>query len=111
MEQLQQLFQKTQRRNLLQRLAFYLIVSLASVLSAATASAQVMPITIRADRLLDGVGGITENVTITVERVYRKNKSYLYLSLCIICRIQTACLFRKAVEISLTLNECVASID
>jgi len=67
MEQLHELFQKMNRSSLLQQLVVYLIVLWAFFLSAATASAQVTPITIRAGRLLDGVGGVTENVTITVE--------------------------------------------
>ena len=43
------------------------ISALILLLTAIGAGAQVTPITIRAGRLLDGVGGIAENVTITVE--------------------------------------------
>ena len=41
--------------------------TLAVLLTAFSAGGQVTPITIRAGRLLDGVGGVAENVTITVE--------------------------------------------
>jgi len=43
------------------------ISALILLLTATSAGAQVTPITIRAGRLLDGVGGVAENVTITVE--------------------------------------------
>ncbi len=43
------------------------ISALAALLTAFSLGAQDTPITIRAGRLLDGVGGVTENVTITVE--------------------------------------------
>ena len=43
------------------------ISALILLLTAISAGAQVTPITIRAGRLLDGVGGVAENVTITVE--------------------------------------------
>ena len=43
------------------------ISALVVLLTSASAPAQDAPITIRAGRLLDGVGGVAENVTITVE--------------------------------------------
>ena len=43
------------------------LVALAGLFTGAVAFAQDTPITIRAGRLLDGVGGERENVTITVE--------------------------------------------
>ena len=43
------------------------VLALVVLLTAIGAGAQVAPITIRAGRLLDGVGGVAENVTITVE--------------------------------------------
>jgi len=67
MNQLNRLFQKLRFPTLLQRLAVNLILSWALVLSVATASAQDSSITIRAGRLLDGIGGMTENVTIKIE--------------------------------------------
>ncbi len=63
----QQLIQKIHHRKLVQQLLVYLIVSWAAFLSLATASAQETPLTIRAGRLLDGLGGVAENVVITVE--------------------------------------------
>ena len=44
-----------------------LVVLLTAIGAGASAGAQVTPITVRAGRLLDGVGGVAENVTITVE--------------------------------------------
>ncbi len=43
------------------------VSALVALLAAASAGAQDTPITIRAGRLLDGVGGVAENVTITVQ--------------------------------------------
>ena len=74
---MKQLFQNLRHRRLLQWLTGFLIVSLTPFLSATTASAQAEPITIRAGRLLDGVGGVRENVTITIEgsRIIRLDDS------------------------------------
>ena len=41
--------------------------ALVALLAAASAGAQDTPVTIRAGRLLDGVGGVADNVTITIE--------------------------------------------
>ncbi len=74
---MKQLFQNLRQCRLLQWLTVFLIVSSTSFLSATTASAQADPITIRAGRLLDGVGGVMENVTITIEgsRIIRLDDS------------------------------------
>ena len=74
---MKQLFQNLRQRRLLQWLTVFLTVASTSFLSATTASAQAEPIAIRAGRLLDGVGGVMENVTITIEgsRIIRLDDS------------------------------------